>query len=66
MNKSTKFSPELRERTVRVVQEHRGEYTSLWASIEPIAAKIGCVPQTLRNCVCKHEIDNGVRRGVSS
>lgn len=47
MNKSNKFSPEVRERAVRVVQEHRGEYPSLWAAVESIAPKIGCVPQTL-------------------
>jgi transposase len=43
-----KFSPEVRERAVRMVQEHRGEYPSLWAAIESIAPKIGCVPQTLQ------------------
>ena len=47
MNKSNKFSPEVRERAVRLVLEHRREYPSLWAAIESIAPKIGCVPQTL-------------------
>jgi len=47
MKKSNKFSPEVRERAVRMVQEHCGEYSSLWAAIESIAPKIGCVPQTL-------------------
>ena len=47
MNKSNKFSPEVRERAVRLVQEHRGEYPSLWLAVESIAPKIGCVPQTL-------------------
>ncbi len=47
MKKSNKFSPEVRERAVRMVLEHRGEYPSLWAAIESIAPKIGCVPQTL-------------------
>ena len=47
MKKSNKFSPEVRERAVRLVQEHRGEYPSLWAAVESIAPKIGCVPQTL-------------------
>lgn len=44
-NKKTtpKHSPEVRERAVRMVQEHRGEYSSLWAAIESIAPKIGCV-----------------------
>ena len=43
MNKSNKFSPEVRERAVHMVQEHRGEYPSLWAAVESIAPKIGYV-----------------------
>ena len=43
MNKSNKFSPEVRERAIRMVQEHRDEYPSLWAAVESIAPKIGCV-----------------------
>ena len=66
MRKSTKFSPEIRERAVRMVQEHRGEYPSLWAAIESISAKIGCVPQTLNEWVKKREIDSGARDGVTS
>ena len=66
MKKSNKFSPEVRERAVRMVLEHRGEYPSLWATIESIAPKIGCVPQTLHDWVRKHEIDTGMRDGVSS
>ena len=66
MNKSTKFSPEVRERAVRLVQEHRGEYPSLWAAIESIAPKIGCVPQTLHDWVRKAEVDSGVRDGITT
>ena len=66
MNKSNKFSPEVRERAVRMVQEHRGEYPSLWAAIDSMAPKIGCVPQTLLTWVQRHEVDSGVRDGVSS
>ncbi|WP_338618288.1 IS3 family transposase [Pigmentiphaga sp. CHJ604] len=66
MNKSNRFSPEVRERAVRMVQEHRGEYPSLWAAIESIAPKIGCVPQTLHEWVRKHEINTGLRDGVTS
>lgn len=66
MRKSTKFSPEVRERAVRMVLEHRGEYPSLWAAIESISAKIGCVPQTLNVWVRNHEVDAGVRPGVTS
>jgi transposase-like protein len=64
--KSNRFSPEVRERAVRMVLEHRGEYPSLWATIESIAPKIGCVPQTLNDWVRQHEEDAGVRDGVSS
>ena len=66
MRKSIKFSPEVRERAVRMVQEHRGEYPSLWAAIESISAKIGCVPQTLNEWVKRSEIDSGAREGVTS
>jgi len=66
MNKSNKYSPEVRERAVRMVQEHRDEYPSLWSAIESIAPKIGCVPQTLHDWVKKHEIDHGLRDGITS
>ena len=55
MNKSNKFSPEVRERAVRMVQEHRGEYPSLWLAVESIAPKIGCVPQMLLTWVKRSE-----------
>ena len=66
MNKSNKFSPEVRERAVRLVQEHQGEYPSLWAAVESIAPKIGCVPQTLLSWVQRHEVDTGARPGVTT
>ena len=66
MNKSKKFSPEVRERAVRMVQEHRGEYPSLWAAVESIAPKIGCVPQTLLEWVKRLEVDTGLREGVTT
>ncbi|HUM74720.1 MAG TPA: IS3 family transposase, partial [Nitrosomonas europaea] len=47
MKKQNQFSPEVKERAVRLVQEHRQEYPSLWATVESIAPKIGCVPSTL-------------------
>ena len=66
MNKPNKFSPELRERAVRMVLEHRGEYKSLWAAVESIAPKVGCVPQTLHGWVKRVEIDTGKRAGVTT
>jgi transposase-like protein len=66
MNKTNKYSPEVRERAVRLVQEHRGEYPSLWVAVESIAPKIGCVPQTLLGWVKRSEVDTGKRDGLSS
>ena len=66
MNKSNKFSPEVRERAVRMVQEHRGEYPSLWAAVDSIAPKIGCVPQTLLEWVKRVEVDSGARGGITT
>jgi len=66
MNKSKKFSPEVRERAVRLVQEHRGEYPSLWVAVSSIAPKIGCVPQTLLEWVKRAEVDAGARPGTST
>jgi len=51
MRKSPKFPPEMRERAVRMVHEHRSEHPSQWAAIESIAAKVGCAPQTLHTWV---------------
>ena len=66
MTKSNKFSPEVRARAVRLVQEHRGEYPSLWAAVESIAPKIGCVPQTLLEWVKRAEVDAGERPGTTT
>lgn len=66
MNKSPKFSPEVRERAVRMVQEHREEYPSLWAAVESLAPKIGCLPHTLYEWMRKHEVDSGVRLGTTT
>lgn len=66
MNKSNKFSPEVRERAVRLIQEHRGEYPSLWAAVASMAPKIGCVPQTLLEWVKRAEVDAGARPGTTT
>ena len=49
-----------------MVEEQRGEYPSLWAAIESIAPKIGCVPQTLLEWVKQAEVDSGARKGVTT
>ncbi|WP_156822295.1 IS3 family transposase [Azoarcus sp. KH32C] len=64
--KKTKFSPEVRERAVRMVFEQRDQHGSQWAAIESIAAKIGCSAQTLSNWVRRYERDTGQRDGVST
>ena len=61
-----KFSPEIRERAVRLVIEHRGDHASQWAAIVSIAAKIGCTAQTLHNWVAKAERDRGLRVGLTT
>ncbi|VCU67956.1 Transposase [Pigmentiphaga humi] len=66
MSKNNKFSPEVRERAVRLVQEHRDEYRSLWAAVESIAPKIGCTPTTLLDWIKRSEIDSGARPGVTT
>jgi transposase len=66
MKKSNKFSPEVRERAVRMVLEHRGEYPSMWAAIESIAPKIGCVPQTLLEWVKQSQVDTNARPGTTT
>ncbi|HDS0586330.1 TPA: IS3 family transposase, partial [Escherichia coli] len=57
--KNTRFSPEVRQRAVRMVLESQGEYDSQWATICSIAPKIGCTPETLRVWVRQHERDTG-------
>ena len=60
------YSPEVRERAVRMVREHRGEYASEWEAISSIAAKIGCKAETLRLWVRRAERDGELRPGSTS
>ena len=66
MNKRTKFSPEIRERAVRLVFEQEKEHDSRWSAIGAIAMKIGCTAETLRKWVRQAENDQGRRNGVTS
>ena len=60
------MSSEVCERTVRMVREHRKDYPSLWATVESLAPKSGCVPQTLNEWVKRSQIDAGERVGITS
>ncbi len=66
MNTSTRYSPEVIERAVRMVFEHGAEHASQWAAIESIAAKIGCTAETLRRWVRQRERDMGKRDGMTT
>ncbi|HEY0354416.1 MAG TPA: IS3 family transposase, partial [Enterovirga sp.] len=60
------YSPEVRERAMRMVLDHQGEHGSQYAAIRSIAAKIGCSGETLRNWVRQAERDQGVRAGPTT
>ena len=66
MARTSKFSPEVRDRAVRMVLEHLSEYESRWAAIKSIAEKIGCSPEALRKWVTQAERDQGLRPGLTT
>jgi transposase len=66
MARQSRFSPEVRERAVRMVFEHGGEYASRWEAFCSIAEKIGCSGETLRKWVQQSEVDAGRRGGLTS
>src|SRR5680860_1274885 len=66
MSTSNRYPREVRERAVRMVLEHEGEYDSQWATISSVASKLGMTPETLRKWVRQAETDGGLRSGVTT
>ena len=66
MKKTSKYSPEVRERAVRLVAESLNDHPSEWAAIQSVAAKIGCSAQTLHGWIRQHERDTGQRDGMTT
>ena len=66
MSRSSRYSPEFRERAVHMLLEQQHEYSSQWAAMGAIASKLGCTAETLRKWVRQSEIDQGKREGLSS
>jgi transposase len=66
MTRASRFSPEVRERAVRMVFEHAQDHASQWAAITSIAEKIGCAAETLRSWVRQAERDAGQRSGLTT
>jgi transposase len=66
MTRPTRYPPELRERAIRLVREHREEHPSQWAAIQSVAGKLGMTPETLRIWLRRDEVDHHQRPGVTS
>ena len=66
MKTQPQYSPELRERAVRMVLDQQNQHESRWATITSVAAKIGCTNETLRRWVVQAERDTGVREGPTT
>ena len=66
MGRPSRYSPEVRARSVRLVLDQTDKHSSQWAAIQSVASKIGCTPETLRRWVRQTECDDGVREGLTT
>ena len=66
MSRANRYSPEVRERAVRMLHDQEASHSSRWAALQSIAQKIGCTPETLRKWVERVEIDGGRRPGKTT
>ena len=66
MGRPSRYSPEVRERSVRLVLDQADKHSSQWAAIQSVASKIGCTAETLRKWVRQAEYDAGVRDGLTT
>ena len=66
MGRNTRYSPEVRERAIRMVMEHRQDYPSEWATMVSVSEKLGMTAETLRHWVRRAEIDGGLRTGLTT
>ncbi len=66
MTRAMRYPPELRERAMRLVREHRDEHPSEWAAIQSVAGKLGMTAEALRRWLRRDEVDHGRRPGVTS
>ena len=66
MGRASRFSPEVRERAVKLVFDQKDQHGSQWAAIGSIAGKIGCTAQTLRQWIVRYEKDKGLREGLTT
>jgi len=65
MSKANRYSPEVRERAVRMVLEHQGDYSSQWQAICSVAGKIGCSPDSLKTWLNRAQAGNSVQGGTA-
>ena len=66
MTRRSRYSPEVKERAVRMVFDQQAQHESQWSAISSIASKIDCTRETLRTWVRRAERDAGKRAGLTT